>query len=338
MIIVNNRVLHGVSAGVQRYALEVQKRAMFDATISPPKEFASGIPGHLWEQFLLPRRVKRTDLLWSPCNTGPVQMENQVVTVHDLSPIDHPEWFSYSYASLYKAVLPRVLKKCRKIIADSDFTKSRIVDRYNIPDSKIETIYLGVSDLKDSHGCKEVNYYNYNGEPYFVTVSTISERKNLGNIIKAWSKFKINRHIPHKLLVIGEMPTNRLFKAVNLCDAPDVVYTGYISDAMLAFLYKGAVASIYLSLYEGFGLPPLESMYYGCPVICSSTTAVGEVVSNAGLMVNPVSVDEIIGAFEMFANSESSRRFYKKIGLEHVKKFSWDQTAVSTLNLLKDNL
>ena len=333
MLLVNSRVVRGNFGGIQRYTSEIIKRINFDGVLSPKLGFSSGINGHLWEQIILPKLIKSNDLLWSPSNTGPIILENQIVTIHDLSPIDHPEWFSSSYSGAYRFIIPKVLKVCRGIVADSLFTKERIIANFKIPDHKISVIYLGVSDISNYSIClyNEINKVSIQ-ENFFITVSTLSERKNLKSCIEAWNNYKKKYKNDHVLYVVGEHSRNNIFKYLEYEHDSSVIFLGFISNEQLIYLYKNAIAMLYLSVYEGFGLPPLEAMYYDCPVICSNTTSVGEVVGNAALKVNPINIDEIVTGLVMISNI-TIRNDLIALGKEHVRFFTWESTAQNLRNL-----
>ncbi|GAG78471.1 unnamed protein product, partial [marine sediment metagenome] len=132
----SSRFMRQRLTGVQRYAFEITHRLQDKIELIIPPDNVLLSRGPFWEQLILPRQMMREDLLWSPTNTGPLAVKNQVVTIHDLSPLDNPEWFSSGFATWYQFLLPRLARKVIKIITDSKFTMSRLVEVLNIPDEK----------------------------------------------------------------------------------------------------------------------------------------------------------------------------------------------------------
>src|SRR3569832_2164374 len=146
-VVCNTRCLNAHLTGVQRYTQNIL--SFFPEKIEcqqPSPNTSRGIRGHLWEQFSLPARVKKR-LLRSPSNSGPISYTNQVVTIHDVVSLDHPEWFNKTYVKWYNYMLPHLCKNARHIITISDFSKSRIMEKLKVPDSKITRIYNGCDDL-----------------------------------------------------------------------------------------------------------------------------------------------------------------------------------------------
>lgn len=147
MIICNVRNLQSNTTGVQRYTSEILKqigRKNDIGLISPP-DSSFGLAGHMWEQFVLPIKLKNK-LLWSPANTGPLVIRDQVVSIHDCSPLDHPEWSSRKFSSWYQFLLPRLMRNAIKVITVSEFSKSRILHFCPEIESKVEVTLLGVED------------------------------------------------------------------------------------------------------------------------------------------------------------------------------------------------
>ncbi len=344
MIYYNSRVLNAYTSGVQRYLqsilLNIDSAYVNEISVSS-KYFSAGMMGHLWEQLMLPSKLKCNDVLWSPSNTGPIYCRaKHVVTMHDFATLDHPEWTSKSFSTLYRCILPRLAKRADAIIAISEYTKSRILHHTGIDESKISVIKNGVDDRFFIQSEKDFKSYimpkyKLPSERYILTVSSIEPRKNIGSLLRAWEK------IQHKIdddiwLVLVGRQNPKVFSDAGLNNIPErVCFTGFVEDEDLAAIYQNALLFSYVSLYEGFGLPPLEAMAAGVPVLTSNTTSIPEVVGDKAVIVNPLSVSEIAENLLVLLGSDSLRNKLSLAGIEHAKQFSWKTTAEQTFNLLK---
>jgi glycosyltransferase involved in cell wall biosynthesis len=299
-----------------------------------------GGTGHLWEQVFLPGHVPKNGLLLSLANTGPLLLRNHVITIHDISPYDHPEWFQPVFARWYRFLLPILARRSRLVITDSNFSKSRISSSFNIPPEKIVSIPCGVDlerfsalDLADSNSGSIRKKYGLIGK-YILSVGTIEPRKNIHGLIRAWELVKA-RIAPTMLVVVGEEKQH--FRRVGLPSYLDQIkFLGRVPDDHLPALYRGASAFIYPSLYEGFGLPVLEAMACGTPVIASNRTAVPEVVGSAGILVDPTDETNMAESiFELFSRPELQAQLRLE-GRQRAEKFSWQSTADRIWEVLSD--
>ena len=192
--------------GMQRYCLELVERLGGNLNIiRPPMSLRGGL-GHLWEQTYLPLAARK-DLLWSPNNTGPVTVQRQVCTIHDVIPLDHPEWFSPRFVALYRWLLPRLVRNVQHIIAVSHFTKTRLVDLFSIDPDKVSVVPNG-ADL--NRACPERG--TYRGSPAEIWIGRQSvcfmcrrdePRKNLGRLLAAWSRLPREFREGFRLVVAG---------------------------------------------------------------------------------------------------------------------------------------
>ena len=335
-IIINTRTLKHNLTGTQRYLKEILNRIGDNANyVEPPNRFAQGIKGHLWEQIILPTKIKN-NILWSPGNTGPIATKRQVISIMDFTTIDHPEWFSKSFSSLYQFILPRLVKNTLHTIAISEYTKERIIKLTGVGEDKVTVTLLAadkrfipstidkIQYLKDSLGISK---------NYILSVGSLEPRKNLKRLFDAWKNWQ-NRPDDLELVVAGGQ--GKVFSNIGFDEVPNgIKLLGRVDDTDLPVLYSGAIFFIYPSLYEGFGLPPLEAMSCGTPVISSNTTSIPEVVGDAGLLINPCSTGEILDAMKEMYKNESLRIRYNKEGIERAKLFSWENTAKETVNILK---
>jgi glycosyltransferase involved in cell wall biosynthesis len=324
--------------GMQRYAIELSRR--FEEYLEPltPVESLSGVAGHLWEQVYLPS-VVRGRLLWSPNNTGPLAVGKQVCTIHDLIPLDHPEWFNQRFARWYGWLLPRLARRVQHIIAVSEFTKTRIMDRLKVPSERITVIPNGVDERFFPRNSAEIEAARLAlaipTSAYLLCVGSLEPRKNLGRLLEAWARVLPLMPDEMTLVVAGARGNKKVFGDCRIDTLPPRVhFTGYVSDEHLPSLYSGAVALIYPSLYEGFGLPPLESMACGVPVVTSNGSSLPEVVGEEAVLVDPKDVDSIAGGILRVTSQQSDPRAWRERVRRQAGKFSWDGSAQKTLQVL----
>ena len=323
---------------MQRYAMELARRFGNRIQLLRPLHAVRGAAGHLWEQVYLPSLLHGR-LLWSPNNTGPLAVSRQVCTIHDLIPLDHPEWFNRRFAAWYEWLLPRLAKRVRPIIAISQFTKHRIMERLGVPTEKITVIPNGVDERFSPKPQKAIEgvrrSLGINSPAYLLCVGSLEPRKNLSRLLQAWARVQSCLPDDVELVVAGAQGNARVFETVSFDSPPPrVLFTGYVSDQQLPYLYAGALALVYPSLYEGFGLPPLEAMACGTPVVTSRTTSLPEVVGDAAVLVNPEDVESIAAGVLRLVSSETLRRTLVERGLRRVREITWERAAGQTLQVL----
>lgn len=348
MFVVNGRYLTQKATGVHRYAFEICNKLHemgVDFHVAVPKEIhpdykfsfkvvkCGSFNTHLWEQISLPRYLKRigSPLLISFTGCGPLNYSNQIMTIHDVSHERYPEWFSKNYYRFYHYMMPRIGKKAHAVLTVSEFSKKEIVDTLGINAEKIHVVHSNVP-FHNKPSKEEVLSFTRNpeAEKYILAVSSMDPRKNFIRLVEAFDKIK-DKSV--KLYIIGMS-----FKAFNTPDLQKLIgenvhLPGYISDEKLQTMYQNALLSVYPSLYEGFGLPPLESMTYGCPVINSDIPALREVSQDAALYVDPYNVDDITQKIEQLLVDEPLRKELQEKGLLQIKKYSWDKSAKQVYEL-----
>lgn len=325
---------------MQRYAIELASRFGERIQQVRPDRPLKGAAGHLWEQFYLPAAVKGR-LLWSPNNTGPLAVSNQVCTFHDLIPLDRPEWFNPRFAAWYRWLLPRLARKVRHLIAVSEFTKRRIVERFGVDPANVTVIPNGVDARFHPRSFEEVadvrRALGIQSEDYLLCVGSVEPRKNLGRLLQAWSRIEKRIAPGVQLVVAGAKGASLVFSDVSIGTLPPrVQLTGYVRDEQLPALYSGALALVYPSLYEGFGLPPLEAMACGTPVVTSDNTSVPEVVGDAAVLVDPCDVESIADGIRRVLESGSLRSRMRKSGLARAERYGWDEIARRTWSVLSN--
>ena len=318
-VVVNGRFLARRVTGVERYGREILQCIGHDCALESTRW--QGWRGHAWEQFILPASLRESSVLWSPANTGPVIVRRQALTVHDLSPLEHPEWFQKRFSVWYRLFLPVLLKRVQKVFTPSNYVKQKVIHRFGIQDAVITP--NGV-DQSLFHPYAKGAHPDLPRE-YVLFVGTLEPRKNLERLFQAWNGIK-DEFTEMWLLVAGV--GGNVFKSIRVSnDMERVLFLGYVDDQTLAGLYAGASLFVLPSQDEGFGLPALEAMASGAPVIVSDGGALPEIVGDAGMtfcLSDPHGLKQTIK--ECLSNP-GLREELRERGLERAKKFSWQATA-----------
>jgi glycosyltransferase involved in cell wall biosynthesis len=337
-IIVNTRSLSADLSGVQRYVGELCTRLGEKLQRVAPARPLQGIKGHLWEQCWLPIKI-RSRLLWSPANTGPLFLGAQIVTIHDLAALDHPEWFAPKFSAWYRCMVPRLVRRARAVIAVSEFTKRRLVETTGINPAKIHVIPNGVDErFQPCTPCHVDAIRKQLGIPsphYVLSLGTLEPRKNLRGQLDAWARCVGQLPADTWLVVAGRAGQRHVFAGAAQDRIPARVhFTGFVPDAHLPMLYSGALAFLYPSTYEGFGLPALEAMASGTVPIVSNSTSLPEVVADAALTVDPFDSDAIAAAIIRLVTNAQTREALRQRALRRARDFDWKNTAAMTWELL----
>lgn len=310
----------GFHGGIPRYIQEVLDRLDVPIRpIAPPASIASGPLGHAWEQAALPLR-SRNALLWSPANFGPLAIEHQVVSIYDLSPIDHPEWFGHRYAQAFSWLVPRLAHRSRHIITISEFSANRMVDLWQLDSSKITIAEPGVSDTFAADPSVERNND-------LVAIAGSDPRKNRQRILDAWEHVRQERP-SSTLIVVGGRRPDGVFAGVEYRDRPQVHYVDDPTDLELRDLYRSAERVIFAPLYEGYGIPAAEALACGAPLVTSAISALGHAHASAATLVDPSSTSDLADAM-MTPVTETPHQ---------VKARSWSDTAATIRQVLLDHV
>jgi glycosyltransferase involved in cell wall biosynthesis len=278
-------------------------------------------------------------LLWSPGNTGPISKERQIVTLHDVVPFDMPHTLDPKFAAVYRFLTPRLVRKVRKVITISEFSKAAILKHIPVDPDKIVVIPNGVDARFHPRSAEEIGRAMVAAKipfkRYVLTLGSIEPRKNLVSLFKAWERVEGAVDDDIGLVVVGKAGASNIFKAIDINDRMKRVhFTGRLPDDILPAIYSGATAFACVSVYEGFGLPPLEALACGVPTLASNTTALPEVVGHAALTVDPVNTEAIAERLIGLLRSEADQARLKQLGLVQAGKFPWTQTAQLTRALL----
>ncbi len=299
---------------------------------------------HRWERLLLAAEIalKRIDILHSPDHVAPKQMGwASVVTMHDLAFLAHPEAHSAD-SLLYYANVFRTLRNAARVIAVSEFTRHEILNRISIAPERVTTIYEAVDPAyhpRSKTECDRVRTRLEVPDSYFLIVGTIEARKNLERLLAAYALLPRTDR-PCLVFAGGRgYHYDRVLEAVQAHRLEDQVrFLGFVNDDDLPMLYTGAQCLLYPSRYEGFGLPILEAMACGCPVLTSNHGSMAEVAGNAAILVDPNSTEAIADGIETLMRDSVLRERMVAEGHSRVKEFSWRSTAEQTLAVYREAL
>lgn len=304
----------------------------------------------LWTQagLALETFINPPDILFVPAHTLPILRKpaiKTVMTVHDLGSEYLPSAHQFKQKLYLKLTTDLLMNSATKLIAVSNSTKNDLISQAKVGKSQVEVIYEGVDKTVFQPipyvSLKEVLYkYDLVKNYYFLTVGTIQPRKNLIRLMKAFKGFlNMTNDFKFKLILVGEKGwlSDEIFevpKKIGLNS--NVRFLGRVKDEELVHLYSGAAALVYPSLYEGFGLPVLEAFACNCPVIASNSSSLPEVVGEAGLLVNPYSVEQIMAAMLKLTSNQNLRDNLIEEGSIRASKFTWDECAKKTLALIEN--
>jgi glycosyltransferase involved in cell wall biosynthesis len=258
-----------------------------------------------------------------------------IITIHGL---DFKEQDAIWYGDRWYKHFPVYLKRADRIIAVSEYVRKKLVELYNLPEFKINVVYPGVRDRFTFSPEEKEGKTEGRQKPYIVCVATSVERKNLRRVLNTFYRLK-DRYRDINLMLVGDkkMLLDSLKEQMeNLKISERVKFPGYLNDEQLSLVYNRAMCLLFPSLYEGFGLPVLEAMACGCPVITSNVSAMPEIADDAGILVDPHSVDEITSAVERVLSDSTLREDMRQKGLNRAKEFSWEKAVQETLKVYEE--
>lgn len=347
-VYINARFLTQEITGVQRFAIEISKRinsrGLECVFIAPNnniihKELSLELnvkhigwtSGYFWEQVELPLYLysKGIPLLLNLMSTAPIFYSNKIYTLHDITYIRYPNNFSWLFRNTYRILVPLMLKTSKRIITVSQFSKSEICSYYNLDKKLLDVVYNGVDD-----NFKDNTVSRSNSSPYFLAVSSLSENKNLSRLIEAFNQIEIDNL---KLLIVGGIDTLRFKNIIDLDILKNnkrIVFKGRVPDEELKSLYHNAIAFIFPSLYEGFGIPPLEAQLSNCPVILSDIPPLKEIYGNSVLYCNPNSITDIKERMIHMISNTKLRESLVENGRVNAGKYTWSRASNSIESIL----
>jgi glycosyltransferase involved in cell wall biosynthesis len=360
-IAVNAReLLKGRMEGIGRYIFETTKRMVlehpedefyffFDRGYDPSFLFADNvipivvhpqarhpILWYLWFEWSVPYYLKKhkIDVFFSGDTYASMKTNVPTLIVcHDIAYKHYPDHIRGSHKKYYQKNFPKFHRKADHIVAVSNFTKQDIVSTYDLDAERVTIGYNatpnGFEPLSEELK-NEIRQELTKGKPYFIYVGSLHPRKNVVNLIKAFDIFKIENGCDHKLVLVGRMAwKNEELKKTyeTTVHRDDIIFTGHISNEQLPRYLAAAEALTYVSVFEGFGIPILEGMSSGTPVITSNVSSMPEVAGDAALLIDPHDPKSIAGGMQEIISNKPLRQDLISKGIERAKTFSWDNTA-----------
>jgi glycosyltransferase involved in cell wall biosynthesis len=336
-IAVNGRFLAKRVTGVQRYAQEIASRLGNSVEMVAP-EHGRGISGHIWEQTVLATR-SRGRLLWNPCASGPLTARNHVTTIHDLFAVDHPEWYAPAYARWHQVVLGRLVRSATRLIAVSEYTRRRLIERYGSDPDRITVILHGLTTGCGLASPAEIERVaaslHLPSKRYILALSSLEPRKNLATALKAWAEARGHLDQDVWFVVAGAQADPAVWARTNLPrDLPRVHFTGYVPDGDLAGLYSGASLFLFPSLDEGFGFPLLEAMSCGVRSIASTAPALREVGGDLVTYVEAADAAALAAAIVAGMRDGAGPAHPHREAIERARRFDWNSATSRTAEVL----
>jgi glycosyltransferase involved in cell wall biosynthesis len=307
-----------------------------------PVRAASRFDRYLFEQLRLPRLLAdhRLDVVHSLGYVTPFRTPcPSVVSILDIV-YDYPGAFPFAKKQLLKALVAASARFSDHIITISRASQRQIVARLNVPADKVTVTLLA---CKERPAVSDVEWASLQetlgtAQPYVLAFSSLSPSKNIPMLLQAYAKLKTDSGVTAPLVLVGHPPKrgvalHDLVSALGL--GSSVVFTGYLSDRQLSLLLRHALAFVFPSLYEGFGIPVLEAMAAGVPVACSNAASLPEVAGDAALFFDPRSLDQMASQLQRLLDDAELRSRLIRSGLQNVQRFSWAQTAQQTLDVYR---
>lgn len=312
--------------------------ARTELALPKAKTVARWLRGSLWEQFALPFATGGRTLL-SLCNMGPLFARRQVVMMHDVAVYDLPENYSWKFRLWYRFAFSILKHSASHIVTVSEFSKGRIMARLGIDATRISVVWNGVDHFdKVAADTSILSRLNLQHDGYVLAVGNLSVGKNLSRVLAAIEHLS-ERH-DWKFVVVGGCDL-RVFnsRAKARYDlSQSIVAAGFVSDGELRALYENAACFVFPSLYEGFGLPPLEAMLCGCPVVVSREASLPEICGDAAMYCDARSVEDIADKVAQMMGDAALRDRWRACGREHARQFRWDRSARQLLDVLERQL
>ncbi|AWV05058.1 glycosyltransferase family 1 protein [Burkholderia sp. JP2-270] len=282
--------------------------------------------GQRWEQFSLPLAARGT-LLLNLCNSGPLFFRNQVTVLHDAAPVRVPDAYTRAFRTWYRVMAPCIGRVARRILTVSEFSRREIGRAYQIPPQKIGVVpESGEHILRATDAVDVIQKHGLGRRPYVLAVSSASRHKNFRLVIEAIEKLDADRF---DFVIAGaNLP---IFNRQKQTLPPFVKHVGYVSDAELKGLFRHAACFVFPSLYEGYGLPPVEAMTLGCPVIASDLPSIREACGDAAVYISPHSADELANAMDRVMSNSQLRAMMRQSGHAQAARLSWRASALTVL-------
>lgn len=293
----------------------------------------------LWEQVYLPLVLRRhkIDVYHGPNHILPcISNTGMVLTIHDM--IAFSKWYKPISRFRVQRLLKTSAKRAHKIITVSENSKRDIIKILGVPEEKVKVIYNGIDDvyepIDDKRGLDFVKTRYGITSRFILHVGSLNPRKNIPRLIDAYNMLPAEILKEYELVIVGKKSwkADKIFAKTKKLGLEDrVIFTGFVADSDLPLLMNAADLLAFPSLYEGFGIPPLEAMACGTPVVASNTSSIPEVVGDAALLFDPYNVEEIANAMYRALTNEQLRDELRQKGFKRAKQFSWEKAARETL-------
>ena len=302
----------------------------------------------LWEQMALPRAVKRIkpDLLHCTSNTAPLHCPVPLVlTLHDIIYLEKRQsssqsWYQEMGWHYRRLVVPRMLPKCKKIITVSQFERKRILEVLHLPSEQLVAVYNGFnSHFHLQPKAPEITRKYIDSDNYLFFLGNTDPKKNTPRVLKAYSEYlkRSEKKLPLLIADLKEDAIDRILEEEKITDIKSSLrFPGYIANTDLAALYSGAFAFLYPSLRESFGIPMLEAMACGTPIIAGNTSAMPEIAGEKALLVDPFISEDITEGILRLENDDKFYHQQVEYGVIRSKLFSWNNTAKSLLEIYRE--
>ncbi|WP_286831798.1 glycosyltransferase family 4 protein [Sphingobacterium sp. UBA6308] len=292
---------------------------------------------YLWNLLVLPVRIGRA-LVYSPSTHGSLFTRNQIVTIHDLISLNFPQQHRLQYY-YFKYFVPLLICRCKKVIAISQFTKDQIMKYYNVQQDKIQVVYNGVERLIYHNQPEyEIEVLRLTeGKPFFVCVGASFEHKNILNLIES---IKVFNNTDYKFVILGKQNAyfQRVIELSKKYALNNVVFLNYVPTELLLSLYKKAVANIYISLYEGFGFPPLEAAGLGTITLVSDIPIMKEVYGDAVIYVDGENPIAIASKMRQLSENSIDIDFHLSKAEKLFEKYTWENCFAEIYEIVKKEI
>ncbi|MBN2542789.1 glycosyltransferase family 4 protein [bacterium] len=296
---------------------------------------------HLWEQKTLPKLTEQygNSVLYNPINTAPLKQNIPfVLHLHGIEYKLLPQAYSRSFRLYYNFLIPRISESAAMIITVSNSSKRDIIKHLKLPMDKVKVIYNGVDDAFFRDESERETARSPITEPYILFVGSTSPVKNVSTLIEAY-KIYLERTTenPLKLAIVGCSNENFRDSEINISSIKRmVILPGYAETSDLVNYYHHARIFVFPSLYEAFGLPPLEAMAAGVPVIASNSSSLPEIIGDAGLLVEPKDANSIAQKITKLSTNDILYNELRRKGIERAREFSWEKSAIKLLQTFKE--
>ncbi|WP_282092600.1 glycosyltransferase family 4 protein [Epibacterium ulvae] len=351
---INGRFLTRPMTGVDRVASELTKALNADKVANSirflmpqepkalPENMASALSdctfteaprstGHLWEQYTMPRMASQQEWLLNLCNTGPITHKRQACMIHDAQFITQAESYSWKFRTLYRALMPRLAAQADVLLTVSEFSRLELEKLGVFPKDKAIVVHNGCDHMDHIQAAPDaLAQYNLELNGYFMVLGSRAAHKNLEMVLQVANESDLD--IP--IAVVGG-GSKDVFKSIGITDSPRIKILGRVEDEALKTLLAGARALLFPSKTEGFGLPPLEAMRCGCPVVATTGGAVPEVCGGAPIYADPDKPQAWAEAMRHLLDTPEALDELRQKGTARAAQFTWAAAAKRITDTLR---